>query len=101
MAVTYKRTSPYFDTKVINNKYLDVLKFRRIPASSSDIQYTITDTYKYRPDLLAYDLYKDSNLWWVFSVRNPNVLKDPMFDFNAGVTIYIPNKDTVDKALGL
>ena len=101
MAVTYKKTSPYFDTKVVSNKYLDILKFRRIPASSSDVQYTITNTYHQRPDLLAYDLYKDSNLWWVFVVRNPNVIKDPMFDFKIGVTIYIPNKETLDKALGL
>jgi hypothetical protein len=101
MAVEYKRTSPYFDTKVVNNKYLDVLNFRRIPATSSDVEYTITETYKLRPDLLAFDLYKSSDLWWVFVARNPNVLKDPVFDFVVGTKIYLPNKNTIDKALGL
>jgi hypothetical protein len=101
MSVTYKRTSPYFNTKTVNNKYLDILNYRKIPASQGDVPYTITDTYQNRPDLLAYDLYKDQGLWWVFSARNPNTLRDPVFDFLSGTTIYIPNKDTINKALGL
>jgi len=101
MAVTYKRTSPYFNTKIVNNKYLDVLNYRKIPAVKGDVKYTITDTYKYRPDLLAFDLYNDSNLWWVFTARNPNTLIDPIFDFESGTIIYLPNKDTVNSALGL
>jgi hypothetical protein len=101
MAVTYKKSSPYFDTKIVNGKYLDVLSMRRIPSNKGDTTYTITDTYQYRPDLLAFDLYKDPDLWWVFAVRNPNTLKDPIFDFNSGTTIYIPNQDTINKALGI
>lgn len=99
--VKYKRTSPYFNTKVVNEKYLDVLNYRRIPKSQNDTKFTINDTYQYRPDLLAFDLYEDTNLWWVFIARNPNTLRDPIFDFVTGNTIYIPNKDNVSKALGL
>jgi hypothetical protein len=99
--VKYKRTSPYFNTKVVNEKYLDVLNYRRIPKSQNDTKFTINDTYQYRPDLLAFDLYEDTNLWWVFIARNPNTLRDPIFDFITGNTIYIPNKDNVSKALGL
>jgi hypothetical protein len=40
-------------------------------------------------------------LWWVFAVRNPNVIKDPIFDFFPGQTIYIPNKNTLTTYLGL
>jgi len=101
MSVTYKRSSPYFNTNVVNNKYLDVLNYRKIPANRGDIEYMITETYKYRPDLMAFDLYQDVNLWWVFMARNPNTLRDPIFDFATGTTIYIPNKDTVNSALGL
>ena len=99
--VKYKRTSPYFNTKVVNEKYLDVLNYRRIPKSQNDTKFTINDTYQYRPDLLAFDLYEDTNLWWVFIARNPNTLRDPIFDFITGNTIYIPYKDNVSKALGL
>jgi hypothetical protein len=54
-----------------------------------------------RPDLLAYDLYNDSKLWWVFSQRNPNTLKDPLFDFVLGTWIYLPQYTTLENALSL
>jgi hypothetical protein len=57
--------------------------------------------YENRPDLLAYDLYGNAALWWVFIARNPNVIEDPLLDFRAGVSIYIPKKETLVKDLGL
>jgi len=53
-----------------------------------------------RPDLLAADLYGDANLWWVFAVRNPNIIQDPVFDFTAGTIIYVPSMVTLTTALG-
>jgi hypothetical protein len=53
-----------------------------------------------RPDLLAYDLYSDSRLWWVFAQRNSNRIKDPVFDFVAGTVIYIPQLPNLRSALG-
>jgi len=46
-------------------------------------------------------MYGDAKLWWVFSQRNPNRLKDPMFDFVTGTGIYIPQLTTLREALGL
>ena len=51
--------------------------------------------------MLAFDLYGDSGLWWVFRARNPNAFEDPLLDFRAGVTIYIPTKDTLISDLGI
>lgn len=96
----YSRTSPYYDTGTFGN-FLDVLTYRKIPAKTSDTYYEIDSVYHRRPDLLASDLYGNSALWWVFIVRNPNVLKDPIFDFTAGTRIYIPQKDTLNTALGI
>jgi hypothetical protein len=96
----YSKTSPYYKTGTFGN-FLDVLTFRNIPAKPSDTYYEIDTVYSRRPDLLASDLYGDSNLWWVFIVRNPNVLKDPIFDFTAGTRIYIPQKETITAALGI
>jgi hypothetical protein len=67
----------------------------------SDIYWNITPVYEYRPDLLAYDLYGDSRLWWVFASRNPNRLKDPYFDFVSGLGIYLPKLDTLRGILGI
>lgn len=98
----YPATSPYFDTSVFNAKYLDFMVNRPIPAQPSDVLYTLPLVYQYRPDMLAYDLYSDSRLWWVFASRNPNRLsKDPYFDFVAGIEIYIPKLDTLKLVLGI
>ena len=100
MAVSYSKTSLYSNTERFAF-FLDVANLPNIPNSADDVQYRIDIIYQHRPDLLAYDLYGDSNLWWVFSLRNPNVLQDPIYDFLPGATIYIPKKDTLTSALGL
>jgi hypothetical protein len=97
---TYSKTSPYFTTQVVNG-YLDTLSFRDIPNERDDILFEVTSTYENRPDLLAYDLYKDSKLWWVFAVRNKRLLKDPVYDLKAGVKIYLPKLSTLKRSLGL
>lgn len=97
---TYKGTSPYYKTNN-QNGYLDVITYRNIPAESDDILFEITKTYEHRPDLLAYDLYGDVNLWWVFAVRNNSILKDPVYDLEAGVKIYLPKITTIKSALGI
>ena len=96
----YPTTSPYNLTNVTNSKFLDVMVNRPIPMNPSDNYYQIPQIYEYRPDLLAYDLYNDSRLWWVFAQRNPNRLIDPLFDFKAGIGRYIPKLDTLSRVLG-
>ena len=98
--VSYNKTSPYYNTEIYGF-FLDVANIPNIPANSGDIVYQIDAIYKFRPDLLAYDLYGDSSLWWVFAIRNPNTIQDPVFDFLPGATIYIPKKETITAALGL
>lgn len=100
MAVTYSKTSPYTNTESFGF-FLDVANIPQVPYAADDVQYRIDAIYKNRPDLLAYDLYGDSTLWWVFSVRNPNVLQDPVFDFLPGAVIYIPKKETLSAVLGV
>lgn len=100
MAVNYSKTSPYANTETFSF-FLDVANIPNIPMDASDVQYEIDNIYKHRPDLLAFDLYGDSALWWVFSVRNPSVLQDPVYDFIPGSKIYVPKKETVSAAIGL
>lgn len=96
----YPQTSPYYNSSVVNNNYLDIMINRPIPVDPTDVYWTITETYNLRPDLLAYDLYEDSRLWWVFAQRNPNKLPDPFFDFETGTSIYLPALSTLRSALG-
>lgn len=100
MSATYSKTSPYYSTSV-DNGYLDVIKFRDITENTDDVLFEVTSNYHNRPDLLAYDLYGDVNLWWVFAVRNKSIIKDPTFDLVAGVKIYLPTLENIKTSIGL
>lgn len=96
----YSNTSPWFTTQV-KRDYLDILRIRPVPAEQDDFLYTIEAQYTYRPDLLSFDLYQTSKLWWVFAQRNLDVIQDPIFDFVPGVQIYIPKKSGLVTLLGI
>ena len=98
--MNYPTTSPYYVTSTVNGQYLDVMNNRRINGNPTDVYWEIPPVYNMRPDLLAYDLYNDSKLWWVFAQRNPNTLKDPLYDFVTGTLIYIPTIENINSALG-
>ena len=95
----YKNTSPYYTTDD-SQGYLDVMSHRKIIAEANDILYTVDKRYEHRPDLLAYDVYQDVTLWWVFAVRNLNVIKDPIYDLIAGTKIYLPKLSNIKTSLG-
>jgi|TARA_R110000782_G_scaffold32992_4_gene80074 hypothetical protein len=97
----YKSTSPWAETEIRNEQYLDFMQKRFIPENPDDILYEIKPQYTYRPDLLAFDLYGTSKLWWVFTMRNIEVLKDPVFDFVAGTQIYLPKQSILTAMLGV
>ena len=96
---TYNATSPYYTTGY-SQFFLDVMINRPIPAQSDDLPFTINQTYQYRPDLLAYDLYDSAGLWWVFYQRNPNTLTKPPLDFVVNTFIYVPKLSTLRSVLG-
>ena len=96
---TYNATSPYYATGY-SQFFLDVMINRPIPSQSDDLPYTINQTYQYRPDLLAFDLYDNGGLWWVFYQRNPNTLTRPPLDFALNTLIYLPKMSTLRSTLG-
>ena len=95
----YNSTSAYYNTNY-TQFYLDVMVDRPIPKFNDDLEFEITETYQYRPDLLALDLYDTSTLWWVFYQRNPNTLQAPPLDFKTGTVIYLPKLSTLQSVLG-
>lgn len=100
MPASYSKTSPYSQTGYHRNG-LDIMKQRPITKEPDDPVYTITSVYALRPDKLAFALYGDPGLWWVFAARNPNVIEDPIYDFQDGIQIYLPKKSTLEKNLGI
>jgi hypothetical protein len=96
----YSILSPWHTTN-FKQDYLDILSIRPVSAEPDDFLYTIESQYMYRPDLLAFDLYGDAQLWWVFTQRNMDVLEDPIFDFVPGKKIYIPKASGLRTVLGV
>ena len=97
---TYSQSSPYKSTPQ-NNLYLELLEIRPVPAEPDDFLYTIESQYRHRPDLLAYDLYGNARLWWIFVQRNMEMIKDPIYDFVPGTVIYLPKKSNIEQYLGV
>jgi hypothetical protein len=77
------------------------MSIRPVSAEPDDFLYAIESQYMYRPDLLAFDLYGEAGLWWVFMQRNMDVLEDPIFDFVPGKKIYIPKGSSLRTVLGV
>lgn len=79
--------------------FLDINSLPTIPKSVDDDIYIIDARYHERPDLLAYDRYGSSRLWWVFALRNPDLIEDPIRDFKSGLQIRLPQKGVLETIL--
>lgn len=93
----YKSDSFIKRTGTIENLFLDINKLPVFPESVTDEEFVITAEFDQRPDLLAYKIYGSTRLFWVFALRNLDIILDPIHDFQTGVTIMLPGKDIVDK----
>jgi hypothetical protein len=96
----YANTSPWAATEKVQD-YLGIFSIRPVAAESDDYLYKLEPQYTHRPDLLAYDLYANSKLWWVFMQRNLDIIQDPIYDFVPGIEIYLPKKTGLFKVLGI
>jgi hypothetical protein len=87
----YRADSLYRNTKVVSNQYLDTLDLASIDIDNTSTKtVTIQSKHEEKPDLLAYELYGNSKLWWVFGLFNQDALADPIIDFKAGLKIIVP-----------
>lgn len=96
MAEFHKFTSRYRATPV-KDFYLDLWVEIEIGESADDLLIELDAKYDERPDLLSFDLYGTPRLWWVFAVRNPDTLIDPLGDFKSGIIIYAPTRSAVER----
>ena len=48
---TYGNSSPWQNTKVVDNQYLGHFEIRPVPGEADDILYEIEAQYTHRPDL--------------------------------------------------
>lgn len=96
----YTRKSFLKNSEVIENRFLGFNQLPRIKKTADDEIYEIGTGYDERPDLLAHQIYGDSKLWWVFALRNPDILQDPIRDFKSGVSIILPSEYAIRLLVG-
>lgn len=87
--MAYKNNSVYRSTP-LTRRQLDIYQ----PPVKKNIndakKITVSAKYHGRPDLLAYDLYGDGQLWWIFVIYNMDKLVDPLKDLKAGMELIVP-----------
>jgi len=94
MANSYKRTSHLRQTS-IRNGYAALYEPPLVPDFTQTEEFTITQQYVNRPDMLAYELYGESDFWWVFPLYNKNLIVDPINDFTLNKVILVPTRSFV------
>jgi len=87
----YRSDSMYKNTKIVENKFLDVYQSPVPDIADLEVDEMVLEAkYNQRPDKLAFDLYGNAKLWWVFAEINQDKLVDPIIDFKSGITIKYP-----------
>ena len=97
--LTYPRTSPYSATAQ-TSWYLGNYVDRPIPPDSGDQLYVLLPRHQYNPTLLSQELYGSPVYWWIFMQRNIDLIRDPIWDFVAGMTIVVPSAGYLKTVIG-
>ena len=92
----YRKDSFLSRAEKINDIFLGLNNLPKVQKTLKDEVYIIGHGYDERPDLLAHQLYGNTRLWWVFAMRNPDILKDPIRDFKPGTQIILPSEESVN-----
>lgn len=95
----YRKDSFLNRSEKINDLFLGMNNLPTVSKTIKDEVYVIGHGYDERPDLLAHQIYGNTRLWWVFALRNPDVLKDPIRDFKPGTEIILPSEESVQNLL--
>lgn len=98
--INYRNDSFMKGAEKINDIFLGANNLPTITKTLKDEVYIIGHGYDERPDLLAHQIYGNARLWWVFAMRNPDVLKDPIRDFKSGTEIILPSEEAVKQLIG-
>ena len=72
-----------------SKRYYKNIKYPEIPVLDEDI-YIITVVGD-RIDNIAREFYGDSNLWWVISSANPDLIEGGSFGLKPGLEVRIPS----------
>ncbi|EBS4516340.1 hypothetical protein DQT32_02785 [Salmonella enterica subsp. enterica serovar Braenderup] len=93
----YSQYSPY--SKVKQTWYLDYNLPAGMAPADSDIEYIVPTQFNEQPWRVAKEFYGNERLYYIFSLLNPDILVDPIYDFTTGTVIRIPTLQRVQNWL--
>jgi hypothetical protein len=80
--------------------FLDVSNLPKVPLTNGDI-IQVPPECENRIDLFSYQQYGTSRLWWVIALANADIIKDPTWDFKAGMVVFVPRDEAfISNVLG-
>jgi|HigsolmetaGSP12D_1036236.scaffolds.fasta_scaffold04145_2 Base plate wedge protein 53. len=97
--INYPTTSPYAATPQLSWR-IGRYEHRSISPMPGDTEIIVQPQFEHRPDRLSYDLYGTPEYYWVFMLRNMNLIRDPIWDLKAGMKIMVPSIDTLRTIFG-
>ena len=74
------------------NFYLGVNKLPNISLQVGDL-VQVPPECENRIDLFSYQQYGSSRLWWVIALANADIIRDPTWDFKAGMVVFVPRDE--------
>ena len=98
----YFRNSRYLrnidiDTDTNGNYIPMMLEIGELPKSQNDIYVQVTSGFEYRLDLISFEVYGTTKLWWAIALANN---KSDLLTFpQSGDTIRVPSINTVQRYL--
>jgi hypothetical protein len=93
MATTNKYSNKSFlKNTEIRTFFLDVSNLPKIPLVNGD-RIQVPPECENRIDLFSYQQYGSSRLWWVIALANADIIRDPTWDFKAGMVVFVPRDE--------
>jgi hypothetical protein len=99
MPIKYSNRSLYYSTPQ-NSWALSYYVPRPIALDNSDQWVKLSSRHINKPTVLSYDLYGTPAYWWIFNIMNPDVIVDPIRDFQEGVVLRVPTLGRLQQVIG-
>lgn len=89
MSAIYDKKS-YLRNTTTRRFYLDVAK---LPSTAGVGGKTVVvpPECENRIDLFAFQQYGSSRYWWMIALANADIIRDPLWDFHAGMVVFVPD----------
>ena len=84
----------YLNESRFRGFYLDVAKLPVVSDLTGNY-VVVPAECENRIDLFSYQQYGSSRLWWIIALANADIIRDPTWDFKAGMVVFVPRDEAL------